>query len=267
MLRNLHELENYAIGATDGEIGHVRDLFFDDQAWVVRYLVVETGSWFSSRKVLISPFSIGQADWAHKRLPVSISKVQVKNSPDIDTAQPVSRQHEIRYMDYYGYPYYWGGSGLWGDGLYYPVMASTGYSSADVPYARAADGKRHTDDPHLRSCKELVGYHIHALDGDIGHVQSMLVDEDTWAIRYLVVNTSNWWVGEPVLIAPEWITSVHWEDSKVSVNLKQAAVKQCPAFDSSSELNRQQEMDFYRHYDRPGYWENEPSRSVQLEND
>lgn len=267
MLRSMRELENYSIGATDGEVGHVKDLFFDDQAWVVRYLVVETGSWFSSRKVLISPFAIGEPDWAHKRLPVNVSKDQVKNSPDIDTAQPVSRQHEMRYMDYYGYPYYWGGSGLWGDGLYYPVMASTGYTSADVPYARATDTKHLPGDPHLRSCKELVDYHLHATDGDIGHVEGMLVDEETWAIRYLIINTSNWWLGHSVLIAPEWITQVSWQDSKVAVNLKRQDIKDSPRFDSSEALNRQQEMDFYRYYNRQGYWEREPSRSLQMEND
>ncbi len=261
MVRSMHELENYTIGATDGEIGHIKDFFFDDQAWVVRYLVVETGSWLLSRKVLISPFAVGEPDWAHKRLPVGISKEQVKNSPDIDTEKPVSRQHEMHYMDYYGYPYYWGGTGLWGDGLYYPFMASTGYSDADIPYAREHKTGTSTENPHLRSAKEVIGYHIHASDGDIGHVEGLLVDEDTWAIRYMVVNTSNWWLGHPVLIAPEWITKVSWEDASVTVNLQQLAVKNCPRFDTTEKLNREQEVDFYRYYNRTGYWVNETSKT------
>jgi len=118
MLSSMEDLEHYAIRATDGAIGQVKDFYFDDEAWVIRYLVVDTGTWLSSRKVLISPIAIGEPNWAEKILPVSITKEQVKNSPDIDTDKPVSRQHERRYLGYYGYPYYWGGGGPWGDEIY-----------------------------------------------------------------------------------------------------------------------------------------------------
>ena len=111
MLRSMKDLEDYAIRATDGTIGHVKDFHFDDKAWGIRYLVLDTGTWLSSRKVLISPIAIGHPDWAGKILPVSITKEQVKNSPDIDTDKPVSRHNEIRYRGYYGYPFYWGGPG------------------------------------------------------------------------------------------------------------------------------------------------------------
>ena len=125
MLRNTKDIENCVIGATDGIIGHVKDLYFDDEAWVIRYLVVDTGPWLSSRKVLISPIAISSPNWTEEILPVSITKEQVKNSPDIDTDKPVSRQHENAYMGYYGYPYYWDGAGLWGGGAY-PGMLMTG---------------------------------------------------------------------------------------------------------------------------------------------
>jgi hypothetical protein len=268
MIRTLNELQDYAIGATDGEVGHVKDFFFDDRAWVIRFLVVETGSWLSSRKVLISPFSIGKADWDNKRLPVQISREQVKNSPDVDTERPVTRQHEILNLDYYRYPYYWGGDSLWGDGLYYPIMASPaalGYDPLgnDLEVQRAngrAQAMSHqNDDPHLRSCKAVTGYHIHASDGDIGHIQGLLVDEDTWAIRYMVVNTSNWWVGQQVLVAPQWISEISWTDESVRVDLTRESVRNAPVFDTSTELNRHWESSFYSHYGRPGYWENEPA--------
>jgi|SRR5450830_423961 len=109
MLRNTKDLDNFAIRATDGEIGNIKDMYFDDDAWVLRYFVVETGSWLSSRKVLISTVSVQQPDWHGKTLPVSITKSQVSSSPDID--KPVSRQNEEQYLGYYGYPYYWGGTG------------------------------------------------------------------------------------------------------------------------------------------------------------
>lgn len=251
MLRSVQEMQDYAIRATDGTIGHVQDLYFDDKVWVVRYLIVDTGGWLSNRKVLISPFAIGQPDWAAKILPVSITKDQVKNSPAIDTDKPVSRQHEIQYLGYYGYPNYWGSTGLWGAGAYPGTMMTGGAIAA------AAEQRHENDDPHLRSCKEVTRYHIHASDGDIGHVQGLLVEEETWAIRYLIVNTSNWWLGHEVLVAPQWIQNVSWPDNTISVNLTRHAVQGSPPYDSAAQLDRDQETGIYGHYGRPGYWASE----------
>lgn len=267
MLRSMQELKDYTIGATDGEIGHVSDFFFDDGSWVIRYLVVDAGSWLRSRKVLISPYSVMQPDWMHKRLPVRIDRNQVENSPDIDTQKPVSRQHEIGFADYYGYPYYWGGTGFWGDGQYFPVMAPGGGGLRAVEVAKNVAARHATDDPHLRSCNAVIGYHIHARDGDIGHVQGMLVDEDTWALRYLVVETSNWWGGHQVLISPHWIETIDWTDSTVSVNLNRQAVKSSPRFDSTAEMNRQHELDLFHHYQLPAYWDSEPKPNGEKNHD
>ena len=136
MLRSIKDLEGFAVGATDGTIGHVKDFYFDDRAWIVRYLVVDAGAWLSSRKVLISPISIGRPDWAERLLHVSITKEQVRQSPDIDTDKPVSRQHEMQFSGYYGYPYYWGGSGYWGGGMY-PNMMLPGCGGFGSPRGRA----------------------------------------------------------------------------------------------------------------------------------
>jgi hypothetical protein len=238
----MKDLQDYAIHATDGNIGHVKDFFFDDAAWVIRYLVVDTGTWLSSRKVLISPVAIGTPDWAKKVLPVSITREQVKNSPDIDTERPVSRQHEMGYLSYYGYQHYWGGDGLWG-AVSYPSMMGLGYSDAtakpqeqpdDVKAIARAEAARHRDeDPHLRSCKEVIGYHIQAIDGEIGHVQGMLVDDETWAIRYLVVNTSNWWLGHLVLVAPQSIKQVSWSNTAGTLDLTREQIQQHHALDYS----------------------------------
>jgi hypothetical protein len=266
MLRSMNDLEDCVIRATDGVIGQVKDLYFDDKAWVIRYLVVDTGSWLSSRKVLISPIAIGHPNWAEKVLPVSITKEQVKNSPAIDTDKPVSRQHETMYSGYYGYPYYWGGAGLWGAGMY-PGVLMTGYAGLGKPpvvrpevedaNARSQAARHQDDDPHLRSSEAVKGYHIRASDGDIGHAQGLLVDEETWAIRYIIVDTSNWWLGHQVLIPPQWIQGVSWRDAKVSVNLTQQAVKDAPPYDAAAQLDRKQESRIYKHYGRPGYWEND----------
>ena len=269
MLRSMKDMQGYAIGATDGIIGQVRDLYFDDDAWVIRYLVVETGEWFSSRRVLISPIAIGQPNWSEKIFPVSITQEQVKGSPDIDTAKPVSRQHEMGYLGYYGYPYYWEGGGLWGGALYPNMMLSNpSYGGTNAEYRRAqaenaradakTDSQRHQqDDPNLRSGNAIMGYYVHATDGDIGHVEGLIVDEKTWAIRYLIVNTSNWWVGHQVLIAPQWIDNISWMDSKVSVDLTRQAVKDAPAYDSTTALDREHEVRIHTHYGRVGYWAGE----------
>jgi hypothetical protein len=265
MLRNLKDLEDYGLDATDGTIGHVKDFFFDDNDWVVRYLVVDAGSWLNSRKVLISPIALGEPNRADKLLPVSITKEQVKMSPDIDTDKPVSRQHEVEYLGYYGYPYYWGGGGLWGEGLYpnmllpaYGGFGSPSAERAEAEYASArADEARRNDDPHLRSCNAVTGYHIHASDGDIGHVEGLLVDEKTWAIRYMIVNTSNWWLGHQMLLAPQWIAEVSWADAKVSVNVTRQQIKDAPAYDPSVVFDRPREIAVYEHYARPGYWTDE----------
>ncbi|MFZ4625275.1 MAG: PRC-barrel domain-containing protein [Rhodoferax sp.] len=267
MLRSTQEMKNYAIGATDGEIGHVTDFFFDDESWVIRYLVVETGSWLLSRKVLISPFSLMDADWMHKRLPVRITREQIKHSPDIDTHKPVSRQHEMAYADYYGYPYYWGGSGLWGDGLYAPLLASrNGIGNAPpevaIPHGRGAPPSHLNNDPHLRSCQSVIGYHIHASDGDIGHLQELLVDEKTWSIRYMVVDTRHYWIGHTVLVSPDWVKDINWGESNVTLDLMQQSVKDSPRFDSTAELNRQRETEIHQHYGRPNYWDKEQRQEM-----
>jgi hypothetical protein len=273
MLRSLNGLEGYAIGAADGQIGHVADFLFDDEMWVVRYLVVDTGSWLSSRQVLISPISIGEPTWTNRTLPVSITKEQVRNSPDIDTDKPVSRQYELGYFGYYGYyPYYWGAGGLWGASDYPgTLMMGLGRSESGVePQTVAADRARvareidrhRNDDPHLRSVNAVMHYHVEANDGSIGHVQGLLLDEETWAIRYLIVDTSNWWLGQQVLIAPAWIDGISWSERTVSINLTREAVKTAPPYNAAGTLGRHEEISLHDHYRRAGYW----AKEVELEN-
>ena len=266
MLRTSQELEKYTIKAIDGEIGHVKDFYFEDDSWVLRYLVVDAGSWLTSRQVLISPVSIHDANWVERTLPTSITRDQVRHSPGIDTEQPVSRQNEEQYMGYYGYPNYWGDAGMWGAGMY-PYAMYPGYVDRDLDRLarterernieaglRAERARHRHDDPHLRSCNAVVGYHLHATDGEIGHVASYLIDEQTWAIRYLVVDTSNWWMGHKVLIAPEWITGVSWSDKTVSVNVKRESVKTALAYDPEAVWSDELDLGLYRHYGRERYW-------------
>ncbi len=267
MLRNTNDLEGFAIGATDGVIGHVKDLYFDDEAWTVRYFVVEAGSWLSSRKVLISPLAAGKPSASEKILPISLTREKVKNSPDIDTDKPVSRQHETDYLGYYGYPIYWGAVGFWGAGVYPgAVLPSRGYDSPpdSADSSTAPVESESYADSHLRSCKTVSGYNVHASDGDIGHVQGVLIDDETWAVRYLVVDTSNWWLGHKVIIAPQWIDNVNWFDATVSINLTRQSVKDSPAYVHTEPLSRPLESALYEHYDRPSYWSDALKRDTDI---
>ena len=259
MLRNVKDLLGFGIRATDGVIGTVDDLYFDDQDWTIRYFVVNTGSWLTGRKVLVSPIAISSPAWITRVLPAALTKAQVEHSPDIDTRKPVSRQNETEYLGYYGYSHYWGGSGMWGLGAYPGSLTTDGRIEERVKGHRTPETPA-PDDSHLRSSNTVIGHHIEATDGNIGHVEDLILDDHTWTIRYLIVDTSNWWGGQRVLVATRWIENVSWAEAKIWVDLTRQAVKDAPPYDSAAPLDRQQEQDIHKHYDRPGYWTAKASR-------
>ena len=248
MQKNIKELKGNAIVATDGDIGTLDDFYFDDKSWTIRYLVASTGNWFLGKDVLLSPFAIGKANVSSGRINVMLTRKQVDASPSIDTDKPVSSQHEASYYDYYGFPYYWNGPYLWGP-MYYPQLPD---ADQEIVEERRAE-QEEAGDLHLRSATKVTGYHIDATDGEIGHVEDFIIDDETWEIRYMVVDTRNWLPGKKVLIAPRWIERVSWDDSKVYVNLSREAIGSGPAYDPDA-LNRDYEGKLYDHYDRPKYW-------------
>jgi hypothetical protein len=250
MLTNKH-LKDFAIRATDGELGTVHELYFDDETWAIRYLVIDTGGWLGGRQVLISPFSIIRTDLDARQLDVALTKKQVENSPNIDTHQPVSRQHEAEYLGYYGYPYYWGGPYLWGPAFYPAGFAIPPTASTEAMAERV---RKESPDSHLRSTEEVTGYSIEAADGEIGHVDGFVVDDEAWAIRYIEVATRNWWPGKKVLVSPAWIERVSWTDSRVYVGLSRESIKDGPEYIESRPITREYENRLYFHYGRPPYW-------------
>ncbi|NSL55075.1 PRC-barrel domain-containing protein [Uliginosibacterium aquaticum] len=273
MLHNLKDLEGYTISATDGDIGRVKDFYFDDHAWVIRHIVVETGDWLASRKVLVSPQAIQYPDWSGNRLPVAITKGQIRHSPKIDTDKPISRQHESQHLSYYGYPHYWDGDdfrdiklppALLPPATSISKAASKARQSTEVITMRAQQTLRRDDDPHLRSCKLVTGYNILATDGEIGHIDGFLVDEVDWSIRYLIVNTSNWWLGHQVLIAPQWFKDVNWVKQTVSLSLDRQSVMDAPVFSTTEALDRQFESALYAHYQRDAYWPEDALRAGHM---
>lgn len=222
MERRARRLKGFTLAATDGDIGHVEDLYFDDQDWAIRYAVVNTGHWLPGRKVLISPIAFAGLDWERSRLAVRLTRDQVRASPDIDTHQPVSRRQEIEFARHYGYPLYWDGAGLWGLGAYPGMLAEL----PPAPERRqAAEAGVSEEDSHLRSMREVMGYHIRARDGEIGHVEDFVVDDQSWAITGLVVDTRNWWPGRTVVVPAGAIASVDWLSAEVVVTLSREDIK------------------------------------------
>jgi uncharacterized protein YrrD len=253
MLRQAKEFKNFKLRARDGDIGKAKEFYFDDENWTVRYLIADTGGWLSGRRVLISPYALDPAIEAQHLLPVDLTKKQIEESPSLAADQPVSRQYETQYYGYYGWPKYWNGPQIWGPAAF-PVRQSEGWSEPGREPAR----REEADDSHLRSTQDVTGHHIQAQDGEIGHVEDFIIDDETWAIRYLVVDTKNWWAGKHVLVSPQWIERVSWRESKVFINLPREAIKRSPEYTPES-LNRDYETALYRHYDRQRYWADEPA--------
>lgn len=245
MLQRAKELSGYTLGATDGEIGKVAEFYFDDQSWTIRYLVADTGGWLSGRQVLISPYALDPADKDSKIIPVDLTRAQIEKSPALASDRPVSRQYEGDYYSYYGWPGYWGGPYTWGLNAY-PMRGPARWSEASR--------LDRNEDPHLRSTEAVTGRDIQAQDGGIGHVKDFVIDDETWTIRYLIVDTQNWWPGKKVLISTQWIERISWEESKVFINLTREAIKQGPEYTDQTLLTRDHEIKLYGHYNREGYW-------------
>ncbi len=265
MLRSIQQLEQFTIGAGDSTIGYIKDFLFDQQAWVVRYLVVDVGVWLTNRKVLISPFSIGAPDWDGKVFPVSISKQQIKTSPPIDTHQPISRQDELRHTGYYGYPSYWGGGDLWGEDYYPSLMLGradhAGRRRDGVSESNCAAETNNDGDIYLHGCKAVQQFRIQGGEGDFGRIQGFLVDDECWAIRYLIVNYHGWAGGQPTLLAPAWIDTFNRADGLISTDLTRQALQDAPRYDATAPLLRDQEIGIYAHHGRRPYWSN-PGQSA-----
>jgi sporulation protein YlmC with PRC-barrel domain len=246
-------LKGYAIQASDGHIGTVGDLLFDDQSWKIRWLVVDTGTWMTGRMVLVHPSAIEKVDHEARGVLVSLTKQKVKDSPDIMRDQPVSRQMQYGLYDYYGWNSMWGGAGWFGAS---PMMAGGAPSSyLDSGDTATIEREIRPDDgdPHLRSLDFLKGYHIHATDGDIGHVENFLVDDVTWDVRYLIVDTKNWWFGQHVLIAPFAVMDISWTEQRIVLNVPRDKVKASPPWDPIDSVEHGYEKDLHGYYNWPGY--------------
>jgi uncharacterized protein YrrD len=223
MQRNIYSILGFSLHASDGAIGKVKEFYFDDQSWMIRYLIVETGNWLSNRKVLISPEAVLKTYREDGSFPVNLTQNQIRNSPDIDTDKPVSRQQEVELFGYYPWQPYWG-SGFYAGGL----MDTSGSGlviNKTISKEADKDNKHEEDDLHLRSTHSITGYHIRATDGEIGHVSDFIFNDQSWKLIFIVVNTKNWIAKHRVLIAVEDIKEIRWLDSEIALNISMEKVK------------------------------------------
>jgi hypothetical protein len=248
MLIKTKTLAGYKLHCLDGEIGNVDEFYFDDRHWTVRYLVANTGNWLTGRQVLVSPYALKAVDSHGQTVAVNLTKKQIEKSPSLDTDKPVSRQFEASYYGYYGWPTYWDGTFTWGN---YPSIVR------DPEQWNRTAREQKTWDLNLRSTHEVTGYHLQAKDGEIGHIEDFVIDDETWAIRYLIIDTQNWWPGKRVLLSPKWINRVSWDESKAYIDLPRETIKQSPEYTDGALPSRDYETELHRHYERQGYWTEE----------
>jgi hypothetical protein len=257
MLRSLREPEGYKLEASDGPIGRCSDFLFDDRDWTVRYMVADTGGWLTGRRVLISPAQLGEPDWDHRRLPVVLTKQAIEGSPPLDSDAPVSRRYELTFNAYHGLPAYWLGSGLWGS---YPLptdmtqpLSGTGVAP-EPPAAEQAAAEPAGPPTHLRSLDEVHGYAVFAADdtdGRVGRFTDLIIDDHTWAVRQLVVDTSRLPLSKKVMLPVELVTHIDWAERRVYVAADARRIEEAPEFDPRQPVNEKQEAVLYDYYGRP----------------
>jgi len=241
-------LRGRTLRCLDGEIGNVKEFYFDDKHWTIRYLIVDTGNWLTGRQVLISPYAIISTEIESQYISINLTKKQIEESPSLDSDKPVSRQFEEAYYGYFGWQPYWGGPYMWGS---YPNIVP------DNKKLKKSIKDEKSWNPNLRSTHDVSGHDIQALDGQIGHVDDFIIDVETWAIRYLIIDTQNWWPGKKILISTKWIKRISWSESKVFVNLLLETIKQSPEYSEELLLTRDYETGLHKHYNLSGYWADE----------
>ena len=261
MLRSLKEMIGYNIQETDDVLGQCKDFIFDDGLWVIRYMVADTGSWLKHHKVLISPASLGEPDWRTERLPVSLSRQQIEACPPLEAHSPISREYEVSFHEYFEIPFYWIGANFMegqpdASGVIKPIDDMD--LKQDEPIAEKTPPRSEKADElegALRSAVEVMDYDVSATDGDIGRVEDIIIEDDSWVIRYLAIDTGALLPGKKVLINTEWIDTVSWTDTRVKIDLTQDAVRECPDYDPDAPVNREYEVHLYDYHGRPRYWE------------
>ena len=252
MLRSLKSLIGYRMHATDGEIGHVDDFYFDDRKWSVRHVAVDIGPWRYRRQILLSPNNAVEDDPMDRVLGVPLTRRQVEESPGIDTDPPISRQEEKIFHGSYPWPPFMGAGGIFSIDPFMPEWYVQ--SLNDPPPAPLEAIGQANGDRHLQSGREIIGYHVEATDGPIGHVEDLVLDDAQWRIRYLVVHTHEWIPGTKVLVSPRLVDELSWPAAKVYLHVPRSRIQHSKKFDPSAPASRERKEVEFDYYGRPKHW-------------
>jgi len=214
-----------AIDGADGHIGSVHDVYFDDQSWMVRYLVVDTGRWLPGRKVLLSPEVIVPPWHGETAMSVKLARDQVRSSPEIDKMQRIPRQAE---QLLHRSPN--------------PEVLDMPTPSPPPPQSAASREERHEghtlpespSDFHLGSAKGVRGYRVWASDADTGHVADILFDDELRRILFFVVDIEEWLSGKKVLVSPRFVPRVDLVNSRIEVEVLSGAIKTGQAYEPAA---------------------------------
>ena len=230
-MRKIKEFWGCRVLALDGDVGKVHDVYFNDVSWTVRYLVVDTGGWLSGRRVLISPQAAQLSGVPLHTVSVSLTRERIQASPDVDTDKPVSRQYESEFNRYYGYPSYWLQPGQWGALQSPPAVLPNASDALELAERRLERIPRHDTD--LRSAREVSSYSVNAVDGTVGRVDDFVTEDETWVIRYLILETGMWLSGRQVLLDRNCVREVDWAAKCIAVDQTAQQIERTPAFEPS----------------------------------
>ena len=245
-----HTLRDWAgvmVRASDGDIGTVEHLYFDDLTWGIRYLSVHTKAGGPARQALFAVAALSKPDWTKRVVPVDLTVAQVRRMPRRGADETVSREHEHELHKHFSWPIYWAG-GFYVPSAYTLANAALHESEAE---AKAVTTTAHAINPHLRGTFELLDARVYVADGNIGRVEDLVVDDDTCSIRYFVVNTRKWLAERRILVSPRWIMKVDWAEREVFVDLTQEAIKGSPVFEPSKPLSLDDESRLLDHLQKP----------------
>lgn len=250
MLRSLKDIiKNYELHALDGKIGKISDFYFHDNFWIIKYLVADTGDWLRERLVLLSPITLGSPDWESVELPVNLTKEKIENSPPVENHKPVSKQLENELMKYYAWPidYSYGFGTV--NTVEMQLLQTRIIEAQKEKEIKSKETQK--ENKHLRSANEVIGYDIQATDGLIGHLEDFIIEDKSWIINYIIVDTRNLFPGPKVIVTPGWITKIDWTKHNVSLNLNKESIENSPLFDPSNPVNKALEIQEYDFYGKP----------------
>ncbi|MFP4416268.1 MAG: PRC-barrel domain-containing protein [Fibrobacterota bacterium] len=219
MAQSLRKIIGFTLEAIDGKAGKVQDVYFDDVYWQIHYLIIQTGGILEMKQVIIPPHAIDKVDWEKKILYASLSKEKVKSSPDPDTRKTVSRMHEIAMFRYHQWPYYWANK----------TEPPKSQEISDILTDEEKRVRELVEDSsthvHLRSLREVLGYHVEVNQRKDGQVHDFIIDEKRWTVCVLEVGSGGWFSHSIHSYDKEQVDMISWMKKKIMLHTSSKQVQ------------------------------------------